>query len=138
MPGRIEVRRGVAADLPEVGRILEQTPEAAQWTPEGFDFFVAEAGGAIAGFLVWRFTAPDEVEILNLAVDPPKRRSGFAKALISALQRATHQPTLFLEVRESNSAARALYSQAGFLEAGVRQGYYQRPQEAAIVMRLQS
>jgi [ribosomal protein S18]-alanine N-acetyltransferase len=134
----IVVRPGTATDLPEVARIMKGTPEAAQWIPEGFDFFVVEADGAIAGFLVWRFTAPGEVEILNLAVDRPKRRSGFAKALISTLQRATSQPTLFLEVRESNCAARALYSQAGFLEAGVRPGYYQHPLEAAIVMRLQS
>jgi ribosomal-protein-alanine N-acetyltransferase len=42
---------------------------------------------------------------------------------------------LYLEVRDSNSAARALYASRGFDMVGRRRGYYQRPQEDALVLR---
>jgi len=130
----MEVRAGIPSDYPEVQRILEQCPGAAQWSPEGYEFLVAEEGKMLAGFLVWRFTAPDEIEILNVAVDPLRRRTGVAKALLSGLPKAV----VFLEVRESNLAARSLYRRAGFAELRLRPGYYRNPDEGAIVMRLQS
>jgi ribosomal-protein-alanine N-acetyltransferase len=130
----MQVRRGLPADYPDVQRILELTPEAAQWMPDGYEFLVATEGEHPAGFLVWRYTAPDEIEILNLAVDPVCRRMGVANALLAALPRAT----VFLEVRESNGAAQAFYLQARFEAVGVRPGYYKNPEEGAIVMRLQS
>jgi ribosomal-protein-alanine N-acetyltransferase len=42
---------------------------------------------------------------------------------------------MFLEVRESNSAARALYASRGFLAVGRRRGYYRSPVEDALVLR---
>jgi ribosomal-protein-alanine N-acetyltransferase len=130
----MQVRPGLPADYPGVRRILELVPEAAQWTPDGYEFLVATEGERPAGFLVWRYTAPDEIEILNLAVDPVCRRMGVANALLAALPRAT----VFLEVRESNGAAQAFYLHARFEAVGVRPGYYKNPEEGAIVMRLQS
>ena len=102
--------------------------------PDEFDFLVAEYEGGLAGMVVWRATASDEKEILNLAVDPAFRRRGIARALLTAIS----APAIFLEVRESNQAARMLYRNVGFQEAGLRKAYYQDPVEAAIVMRLQS
>jgi len=128
------IRSGTSADFDSVQRILDQTPEAAHWLPDDYNFFVAEADGAVAGFLVWRPTAPDEVEILNLAVSAAFRRMGIAKALLAGL----HACDIFLEVRESNLPARGLYRSTGFREVGLRPGYYQNPDEGAIVMRLQS
>ncbi len=64
-------------------------------------FLSLEADAAVAGFLVWRQTAPDEVEILNLAVDTAFRRQGIAKALLAGLPACD----VFLEVRESNLPA---------------------------------
>jgi len=130
----IQLRQGTVADLKAVQCILDQVPEAAQWVPDANEFFVADAGIAIAGFLVWRHTAPDEIEILNLAVTHEFRRQGVAKALLARLPKAD----VFLEVRAGNLAARGLYQAAGFGEVGVRPGYYQNPAEEAIVMRLQS
>jgi ribosomal-protein-alanine N-acetyltransferase len=43
---------------------------------------------------------------------------------------------VFLEVRESNAAAIALYKSRGFTQISVRNGYYRRPVENALVMRL--
>jgi polysaccharide biosynthesis protein PslH len=82
--------------------------------------------------------APDaEWEILNLAVGPAWRRRGIARRLLEEL--LNRFPALwFLEVRESNSAAIRLYQSLGFERAGIRPGYYQDSQEAAIVMRIYS
>jgi ribosomal-protein-alanine N-acetyltransferase len=44
---------------------------------------------------------------------------------------------MYLEVRESNTAARRLYASRGFEEMGRRRGYYKRPAEDAIVLRLE-
>ncbi len=130
----MHVRAGKAADAAAVARIQAACPEASQWAwANDYPLLIAETRRAIAGFLIWRVTAPDEAEILNLAVDPAFRRRGAAQALIAALT----SPEIFLEVRESNRAARALYTKAGFREAGLRFGYYHDPPEAAIVMRLQ-
>jgi ribosomal protein S18 acetylase RimI-like enzyme len=53
-----------------------------------------------------------------------------------ALARSRGAEEIFLEVRESNLAARRLYETSGFSESGRRQSYYQQPQEDAIVYHL--
>lgn len=131
-----------AGDAGAVARIQAEAPEASQWDPLGylaFDACVAEVEGEVAGFAVSRGTAHDEAEILNVAVAPAWRRRGLARLLLAHLMIEATAPaaprTLFLEVRESNSAARALYRAAGFTEYGRRPDYYSQPREAAILMR---
>jgi [ribosomal protein S18]-alanine N-acetyltransferase len=138
--GEVIVRPGEVADLAAIGEIQGQSGSAAQWEPReylAYTLRVAERGGAVAGFLVARATAPDEWEILNVAVAPEHRRRGVAAALILGL-RGEAPGDYFLEVRESNSGARALYEKLGFRAAGKRPGYYENPPEDAVVMRLQS
>lgn len=99
---------------------------------------MAEVHGCVAGFLVSREIlpaldgGPPEREILNLAVAPQYRGLGIAKALLN--HELSRDATHFLEVRESNLAAQALYRTCGFVETGRRAGYYEFPREAAIVM----
>ena len=72
----------------------------------------------------------DEAEILTLATDPAHRRQGLARALLATLaqEARTHgAKTIFLDVAETNTAARALYAGAGFEEKGRRTAYYQTP-----------
>jgi len=102
-------------------------------------FLVAEAGGErIVGYVV-ALDAADEGEILNLAVAPAMRRTGLGRALVHEIlevlsDRGVRQ--VYLEVRESNAPARALYAAHGFKEVGRRKQYYRRPVEDAIVLRL--
>lgn len=130
------IRPGAAADLAAVQAIQDAAPEAAQWPVADYlahSFAVAEMDGAVAGFAVWRSVAEGEWELLNLAVDPQWRRRGVGNALVSALPAGR----VFLEVRESNPAALALYGNNGFTVCGRRRRYYQSPVEDGIVMEMQ-
>jgi ribosomal protein S18 acetylase RimI-like enzyme len=140
LPAPYTLRPGAGSDLGRIGEIQEAAPEAAHWVPKQYlahDLEVAEVDGCVAAFLVSRRTAPGEREILNLAVEARYRRRGLATALIESLRRRWPDE-IFLEVRESNLAARKLYRKLGFDDAGLRPGYYNGPAEAAIVMRLRS
>jgi [ribosomal protein S18]-alanine N-acetyltransferase len=142
------IRRGRPEDLPAVAAIQAECPEAAQWEVSGYlehDFWVATPftpanepeGEGVAGFLVARTVAPGERELLNLGVARGWRRRGVARGLLDVLLQSS-SGFIFLEVRESNIAARTLYNSLGFHEVSVRRNYYSDPLEAAIVMKFHS
>ena len=134
------IRRGEAADFQQIAAIQAACPEAAQWDPAGYagyELWVAEFDNGIAGFLAARFLGAREWELLNLAVAPASRRKGVARALLQTFL-SDSGGAVYLEVRESNIAARSLYNSLNFKEIGVRAGYYEDPPEAAIVMKFHS
>jgi len=80
-----------------------------------------------------------EWEIENIALAGPARRRGLGTRLLGEfldLARAQGAEAVFLEVRESNRAARALYEKWSFMRSGRRQRYYKDPEEDAILYRL--
>ncbi len=94
--------------------------------------------GEVLGYVVAWFVA-DEGEIANLAVAPQGWGQGIGRALLdAALSESVPRGALavYLEVREANERARRLYRSRGFEEVGRRRGYYRRPVEDAIVLRL--
>jgi ribosomal-protein-alanine N-acetyltransferase len=127
------IRAATLADLPAIAAIQAASPEASAWNPLDYICSVAESAGEVIAFLVTRETAPGEREILNLAVHPSRRRDGIAKMLVQNALTGS-EANWYLEVRESNVAAIALYTSLGFKRAGRRQDYYDDPSEAAIVM----
>jgi ribosomal-protein-alanine acetyltransferase len=134
----VKIRAATGDDLPAIAAIQGSSPEASQWQTECYldhDCLVAVVEGRVVGFLVTRATAPDEGEILNVAVEPTFRRSGIGWMLMETLL-ASARKAWFLEVRESNYAAINLYKTLGFSPTGRRENYYHEPPEAAIVMRL--
>jgi [ribosomal protein S18]-alanine N-acetyltransferase len=99
---------------------------------------VARDGGGIAGYLIGREVAGTG-EVLNLAVSPDSRRRGVARALLRAglgKLRKRHVEEVYLEVRESNHSAQALYLSLGFRPVGQRAAYYRNPKEDALVLWL--
>lgn len=103
----------------------------------GVPFLVAETVDGVAGYVVAR-DAADEGEILNLAVAPAWHRRGVGRALVARVLAALAGrgvTQVFLEVRASNVAARALYEGVGFREVSRRARYYRRPVEDAVVLR---
>ncbi|MFI5232285.1 MAG: ribosomal protein S18-alanine N-acetyltransferase [Gemmatimonadales bacterium] len=117
------------------------------WSLEGFRDLVdhpraklevaADAGGEVLGYAVAWYVA-DESEIANIAVAPGARRKGVGALLLDRILRAAAEfgaKTVFLEVRESNEAARKLYAAREFEIAGRRMQYYRKPDEDALIMR---
>lgn len=129
------IRAGQAADLEAISAIQGLSPEAAQWPVAdylAYSLVVEERAGAVAGFAVSRGVGEGEWELLNLAVHPAFRRQGVGRALVRSLPAGR----VFIEVRASNEAARALYASCGFRVVGLRREYYQIPTEDGIVMEL--
>jgi ribosomal-protein-alanine N-acetyltransferase len=142
----VEIRGATRRDVDRIAEI-ERLCFTDPWSPASFRSLVEDdrvffrvavgSAGAIVGYLVAWFVA-DEAEIANLAVDPPARGLGIGAALLDeAVREAVRRGTvaMYLEVRDSNAAARALYDAHGFAEVARRPRYYRRPVEDAVVMR---
>jgi ribosomal-protein-alanine acetyltransferase len=129
---------------------LEAHIHAAPWTPDnfrealaaGYSARVGEREGRIVAYGVLML-APGEAQLLNLSVVPDARRNGLGRALLAQFlddARRLGAEQIFLEVRESNAAAIALYGHAGFEAVARRESYYPAsraggPREDALVMR---
>jgi ribosomal-protein-alanine acetyltransferase len=144
----MHVRPATRADIPVMMRLSQHSATAAQWSREQYDrvfspdpphrvALVIEDPGPL-GFLIAKQVA-SEWEIENIAIARTARRRGLGTRLLGEFLdsiRAHGASAVFLEVRESNRAARALYEKRAFTEASRRPGYYTQPHEDAIVYRL--
>jgi len=92
----------------------------------------------VAGYIVFWFVA-DEIQLHNITVRSRFRRQGIASRLLSRMLQVAHQEKVGgvrLEVRSSNSAARKLYENFGFVIEGVRHGYYSDTGEDGLMMSM--
>ena len=143
-----------AADAPQVAQLLSLLDETSHWDGEDLRLSLMEQRikGTVAyrrdeendareliGCMYWR-SIIDEIEILNLGVAKSWRRQHLGMRLMDALlvfAKSIVAKRIFLEVRESNTAAQSFYRKFGFVQCGLRPGYYADNQEAAIVMALE-
>ena len=149
----ITIRTAALKDLPALVALSQASSQAAHWSsvqwndifhteiparhawisqsPEGpCGFLVAASGVAAAG-------EPAEWELENMAVAEACRRQGVGRMLLRQLLMAateSHAGRILLEVRESNLAARALYTASGFQLLARRTGYYEAPAEDALIL----
>lgn len=82
----------------------------------------------------------EQGDILNIGVCPDQRGKGIGSVLLQQAITAFKDQggkELFLEVRASNVAAKALYEKFGFCRIGIRKNYYQQPAEDGLVYRLE-
>lgn len=103
----------------------------------GYSCWVCLVDDAVVGHAVMS-TAVGEAHLLNICVAPRWQGRGLGQRMLKRLFRIAcerNADTMFLEVRESNSVARALYERQGFTEIGQRRGYYpaQAGREDAII-----
>jgi ribosomal-protein-alanine acetyltransferase len=161
----VKIRPATAADVQRIIDLERQCATAAHWTIEQYNqvFQVDEdgrkrlvlvteeaspasaihkqnqgSGRGLLGFLIALHLTPDW-ELENIVVAPAARRKGLGKRLLDALLAAARKQnsgSVFLEVRESNQAARALYEKAGFRQSGRRRSYYANPTEEGVLYRL--
>ncbi|GAB1341110.1 ribosomal protein S18-alanine N-acetyltransferase [Gemmatimonas sp.] len=98
---------------------------------------VEDAAAEVQGYCVL-LRAADEGEIANICTAPDSRGRGFGGLLLDdalAVADANGVMAVYLEVRTSNVAARALYESRGFTAVGRRRHYYQDPTEDALVLK---
>ncbi len=145
LAGALTLRAASDGDLDAVVAI-ERGSFSDPWSRGSFGSLVGAAhvyfpvvaeGASIVAFAIAIFAA-DEGELANIAVTPAGRGRGLGSRLLDevlsvALARGAR--TVWLEVRESNVAARALYGSRGFMQAGRRKRYYDDPVEDALVLR---
>lgn len=141
---RIEIREMTQEDSQDVW-ILQKQCFSVPWSldsiqkmfvTEGYYNLIAKQGEVLVGYIGMK-TVLDEADITNVAVHPAWRRQEIGKKLLQGLlKRAVQQGVcqIFLEVRESNIAARKLYTQAGFKDVDKRKNYYEKPKEDAYIM----
>jgi ribosomal-protein-alanine N-acetyltransferase len=146
MDARYRIRPAALADAAGLAAI-ERRCFSDPWSEVAFQealssewtfTLVADSGRGSAGYLIGR-EAAGSGEILNLAVAPEFRHRGIGRALLEdglAAFRGRSASEVFLEVRESNHSAQALYRARGFRPVGQRAAYYRNPREDALVLRL--
>lgn len=146
IPAAVQLRRAAPADLAAV-LAIEHAVFSDPWAPSSFStefddpctwFHVALDGdGEVVGYAMARFVA-EQGEVMNIAVAPARRGAGIGGVLLDgAIEAAVAAgcEAIWLEVRVSNAAARALYERRGFTLVGRRRGYYRKPVEDALVLR---
>jgi ribosomal-protein-alanine N-acetyltransferase len=135
--------------------LQRQSPTAAQWSRQQYQGLFVISTGRQSERVAWvaedESGAPEvlaflvahkvdaEWELENIVVAGTARRRGLGTRLLGefvAHARTERGSGIFLEVRESNQCARALYLKAGFEETGLRKSYYSNPPEDAILCRL--
>ena len=144
----IKIRRMRQEDVPGVLQVEEES-FSQPWSARAFHmelespiayYLVAEdREGKILGYAgFWGIL--DQGDITNIAVRKDARRAGVGRQLLEklihlALLRGTAR--LNLEVRASNTGAIALYESFGFSQVGRRRGFYQKPEEDALLYTLE-
>ena len=101
-------------------------------------FYVAKNENGVLGYFV-AGNICNEINLYTIAVRDDCRGCGIGHALLKTLkQQAVLSDALavFLEVRESNQAAIALYKNNGFIEIGKRKAFYKKPTEDALLFAL--
>lgn len=141
---KMQITRMKMEHIPQIAAIEAET-FSEPWSEKGFAdtltmdhvlFYVAVTSGQVTGYC-GIYLAADEGELTNIAVATGFRRRNIACQLLdTALPQAFAKGAgrIYLEVRRSNAPAISLYEKYGFSVAGIRKGFYQFPQEDALVM----
>ena len=139
----LTIRRLIYADLPHVIAI-ERRSFPTPWSLAMFVLELSKASGiclaALDGDELVGYSVCSRYDtvwhLMNIAVDPERRREGIAAALLARLFEDADKPgeQYTLEVRPSNEGAIALYETFGFKRAGLRKGYYHDNKEDALIM----
>jgi [ribosomal protein S18]-alanine N-acetyltransferase len=125
---------------------VERATADSPWTQETIDaelaapgrhYLVARVGGEVVGFAGLADQA-GQGHVMALAVVPAMQRRGIGRRLLESLLAEAETAglaELTLEVRASDARTRRLYRRAGFVEEGVRPGYYPDGEDAVIAWR---
>ena len=143
------IRPATPADIPILITLATQAETSAQWPYKQYErailsseprrvALVLEEQSKIQGFLIAQ-AIDSEWELENIVIASSMQRRGYGSELLNHfldIIRREHAEAAFLEVRESNHAARGLYGKFAFEQIGRRANYYTNPGEDALTFRL--
>lgn len=147
--GAVDVQLGPARvleapALAEISRRLIEQGLVWRWRPAAIarlvrsahcEVVVARRSSEILGFGALELGL-DTAHLVLLGVIPPARRTGVGRALVEYLTRMAETAgieAIRLEVRATNTGARAFYAELGYREVARLPGYYSG-REAAVRM----
>ncbi len=144
---RYTIVKTVLKDVPDLKRI-EIECGLSPWTLDAYESELERPDsvmlnaqlldGRVIGFILGR--APlggGDAEIYNLGVATALRRDGIGSMLVDRFRSICIErgvSAIWLEVRDSNSAAISFYRSHGFFKKGVRSNFYSNPRENAVLM----
>lgn len=139
----VTYRRMMPEDVPFISRLEEQT-FSMPWSADSFlemiskedaRYYVAERDGQLLGGCGVLMIA-GEGNITNVVIAPEARNQGIGTAMLQHLMQEGEREGLTaytLEVRVSNAAAIHVYEKLGFVSAGIRPNFYEKPTEDAMI-----
>jgi len=144
----IVIRKATEKDVGQIAD-LDKICFSVPWSEQAFDkelkendlafYILAEVKDTsqIVGYAgVWLIQG--EGHITNVAVHPEFRRKHIGMEIVEVLMKESRKQagtkTFTLEARKSNTVAIELYKKFGFVEVGIRKGYYQENKEDAVIM----
>ena len=142
---QVTFRRMTLKDLDRI-MAIEKASFSAPWSRNAFTgelsdnhfarYLVMQMGDEIIGYGgMWIII--DEAHVTNIAVYPLYRGKKLGERLLRFMMAVAYTEgarRMTLEVRVSNFQAKNLYLKLGFVEAGLRKGYYTDNKEDAIIM----
>lgn len=146
--GEMRIRSMEEKDLPQI-MAIERACFPTPWAQQSYlnelrandyaRYFCLENDSEIIGYMGLWFIL-EEGHITNIAIHPKYQGQGLGELLIrSVIQLMVPEgmERMTLEVRASNYVARSLYEKIGFINAGIRKGYYTDNNEDAVIMWLE-
>lgn len=100
---------------------------------ENNQIWCAVSDDTVRGYLVLSH-AGTEMSVDDIAVHPAYRRQGLGRLLLEWAHGQYPACDFWLEVRQSNTPAIALYQSLGYAQVGLRRRYYRDPNEDAVLM----
>tara|TARA_B100001750_G_scaffold17078_1_gene11786 strand:+ start:395 stop:826 length:432 start_codon:yes stop_codon:yes gene_type:complete len=95
--------------------------------------WVIDSNKELVGYCMIRY-GPNEVHLVNMAVDPSLQKMGIGKKLLNHfLNNIPKDSSAYLEVKRSNFPAIKLYLNAGFEDIAIREGYYPDGEDALVM-----
>ncbi len=141
----MDIRAANATDVIALAALEQACFPADPWSEHALKGCITEAEcptlvlvteeGALRGYVTGRMLPP-EAELYRICIHPDARGRGYGRELLAAFHTKLTEggcDTCYLEVRASNTAARALYRAIGYAESGVRKNYYRAPVEDAVI-----
>lgn len=134
-----------AQHIPKIVEIENQSFQEP-WSKDGFRDIMNNPSFQSMGVFsktdlvgyIFYYVVLDELHVMNIAIDPKHRKHGIGEKLLDKVHEFGKKHKIkfaYLEVRETNDAAKKLYEKLGYQKQGRRIGYYANREDALLMFK---